>query len=521
MNALQRLTQRFLGAVSSVPRAFEIGQRGRRLSAIPAVATAMNTLIMQYGVSSIARSRYLCTNNPYAMAAKETFVTHMVGGLGIRPSTLGETAEVKQQVHEDFQYWADQCDADGLTNLAGQQSQAASEWFEAGEVFAIMEERSGASALDDALVPLKIRLVPAEMLPYDMFSTAGMGSPDNYIQLGIEFNKLGERVAYHFLSTNPNDITRTDFREYKRVRVPAENVVHLFKPLRAGQVRGIPFTLAALVSTAMLDLYDDAELERKRVASLFAAFVTRLNPDDDHPLGKAKPANAGPGWVPSTEANNFTLQPGIVVDLLPGEDIKFSTPADSGGNYDPFEYRMLCRLAAGFGVPYASMTGDLRSANYGSIRAGLVQFRRRIESMQFQNFIPMLLRPIWLRWLKLYTFWGLSPWPAADWAVAKLRRMHQKVKWLCPRWEWVDPLKDMQAEKLAVDNGFKSRFDTVEETGADPDENDARILEAQESEDDNGLRLIRFTSGAAAGAEVSADPNLDSGGSTTAPQEKP
>jgi capsid protein len=44
----------------------------------------------------------------------------------------------------------------------------------------------------------------------------------------------------------------------------------------------------------------------------------------------------------------------------------------------------------------------------------------------------------------------------------------------------VDPLKDRQAEKLAVDAGFKSRSDVVEAEGNDPEENDKRIAADQE-----------------------------------------
>lgn len=499
---LRNLVNRLLGSTGLVPQGFDIGNRNsRRLSAIPANQLAINTLILQYGATSIARSRYLCTNNPYASAAKEAFVVAMAGGLGIRPSTLEEDAKVKKQVHDDWSLWTEHSDVEGIANFAGQQAQAAAEWFEAGECFGIFEDTNQANDGED-IAPLSIRLIPAEMLPYYNQSTEPLGAPDNYIQLGIEFTPEGRRAAYHFLTVNPTDITdKAAMQGYRQIRVPADRVFHLYRPLRVGQVRGVPFTLSALVSTAMLDLYDDAELERKRVSALFAAFVTRNNQDDDHPLGKAKPVNATQGWVPTPQSNNFTLQPGVVVDLLPGEDIKFSTPADSGGNYDPYEYRMLCRLAAGFGVPFAQMTGDLKAANYGSIRAGLVQFRRRIESMQYQNFIPMFLRRVWLRFLLRYTLAGLSPWTAADWLANK--RQHQKVKWLTPRWDWVDPLKDMQAEKLAVDNGFKSRFDTVEESGCDPDENDQRIIEAQASE----AKMIKpLNTGA---LSISKDPKPD------------
>ena len=43
------------------------------------------------------------------------------------------------------------------------------------------------------------------------------------------------------------------------------------------------------------------------------------------------------------------LQPGTMQLLLPGEDIKFSDPADVGGSYESFQYRTLLACCAAMG----------------------------------------------------------------------------------------------------------------------------------------------------------------------------
>lgn len=458
---------------------FDIGRSGRRLAAIPTVQHAINTLIKQYGRRAVARSRYLCQNNPYATSAKETFVSAMAGS-GIKPSTLDETAEDKKEIQQLWYDWLDYADADGVLDHYGQQALVAAELFEAGEVFAVFEDAP--ELLDEGLPPFRIRILQSEMLPFE-YSSPKIGEAGNRVEMGIEFDSRGRRVAYHFLRHLPGDDLSAQ-RGYGTDRYPAENVLHIFRPVRAGQIRGIPHTLAGMVTLAMLDLYDDAELERKRTAALFAGFVTK-NADEDeegdgeHPLGALKPNN---GY---TERDSFGLEPGALVDLDEGEDVTFSEPADVGGNYEAFQYRSLLKAAAGFGVPYASFTGDLRQANYGSIRAGLVEFRRRVEASQNAQMVFQFGRPIWNKFLDLAAFHGLAPWSAAEYRRNK--RTHRRVKWLAPRWDWVDPLKDLQAEKLAVDNGFKARSDTVEESGYDPEETDARIAADKEREADLGL----------------------------------
>jgi hypothetical protein len=63
------------------------------------------------------------------------------------------------------------------------------------------------------------------------------------------------------------------------------------------------------------------------------------------------------------------------------------------------------------------------------------------------------------------------------------------VKWIPPKWDWIDPLKDRQAEKLAVDNGWKSRDDVIEAEGYDPEETDARIRASQDRVEDLELQI--------------------------------
>jgi hypothetical protein len=80
--------------------------------------------------------------------------------------------------------------------------------------------------------------------------------------------------------------------------------------------------------------------------------------------------------------------------LLPGEDIKFSDPADVGGSYEAFQYRTLLACCSAMGVPYTNVTGDLRQANYSSLREGKLEFRRRIEQLQHVQLETLTLRSI-------------------------------------------------------------------------------------------------------------------------------
>jgi lambda family phage portal protein len=468
---------RVFGTPGGKPERFDGGNAGgRRLAAIPSTTVAINSLVALYGRTLIGRSRYLCTNNPYAVSAKDKWISAMVGA-GIKPSALGITAEKKKALQELWRDWTDEADWDNQMDFYGLQGVIAAELFEAGEVFIRIRK-----APKNTTVPFRLQVLPSEMLPYwESVITA------NRVEMGIEFDAKDQRAAYHFYRRHPGEMVTNvrDISTSELVRVPADQVLHLMLPGRAGQIRGIPRATAPMARLAMLDLYDDAELERKRTTALFAAFVTKpaSEDEDDHPLG---PLDAGS--LATTMTNDqFNMEGGAIIDLNPGEEVNFSAPADVGTSYDPFQYRTLLQIAAGFGVPYASMTGDLMKANYGSIRAGLVEFRRTVERLQHAVMVRQLCNPVWLLFLRMATFREDAPWTASEY-LADARNL-SRCKWIPPKWDWVDPLKDRQAEKYAVDNGFKSRDDVIEEEGYDPEEMDDRIAASQKRAVDLGLIL--------------------------------
>jgi capsid protein len=128
--------------------------------------------------------------------------------------------------------------------------------------------------------------------------------------------------------------------------------VHVIDPVDAGQLRGVSRFPAAIVKLFLLDQYDDAELDRKKVAAMQALFITTPAP--------AEPLDAAEGRDENDE-RTIDLQPGQITMLEPGEEVQTSAPADSGQTYEPFQYRTLLQVSAALGVPYALMVASARS----------------------------------------------------------------------------------------------------------------------------------------------------------------
>jgi len=479
------------GGPSTVRARLEGAMSRRRLRGWQPPLENINSLVASGGPRLLARSRELVVTNGYAANACEAYAANLVGD-GIKPSSLIEDGELRDKVQRLWLAWTDQADADGLTDFYGLQAMIAREMFVAGECFVRIRPRR---AEDGLLVPMQLQLLQAEMLPFELTKTTPSGNP---IRCGIEFDLIGRRVAYHFRRRHPGDSTDRGPVMGNPVipettRVPAEDVLHIYRPIDAGQIRGLPHVAPAMVRLFLLDQYDDAELDRKKTAAMFAGFITKNAPEEAL-MGAVEDEGTGIGIA--------SLEPGTLQVLLPGEDIKFSSPADVGGGYEAFQYRTLLAISASLGLPYHLVTGDVRQANYSSLRAELVEFRRRIGQLQHGVLAHQFCRPVWIRWLETAALSGTLKLP--DMAKAK------PVHWIPPRWDWVDPLKDIQAQLLGINAGLMSRRKAVEATGYDIEEIDRE--NADDAERAAGLGLIYSTSpgetqGARATPTKKADPN--------------
>jgi len=448
MGLFDALRRRSTGKAAGVRARLEGAMARRRLRGWQPPLENINSLVSAGGPRLLARSRELVVTNGYAANACEAWAANLVGD-GIKPSSLLEDGALRDRVQRLWLAWTDEADADGLTDFYGLQAMVAREMFVAGECFVRLRPRR---AEDSLRVPLQCQLLQAEMLPFDKTETAPNG---NVIRCGIEFDRIGRRVAYHFRRRHPGDSTDRGDVLPETTRVPATDVLHIYRPLDAGQIRGLPHVAPAMVRLFLLDQYDDAELDRKKTAAMFAGFITKAAPEEQL-MGAVEDGEDGTGIA--------SLEPGTLQVLLPGEDVKFSSPADVGGGYEAFQYRTLLAISASLGLPYHLVTGDVRQANYSSLRAELVEFRRRFSQLQHGVIAHQLCRPIWERWLETAVLAGALDLP--DMGAARA------VHWIPPRWDWVDPLKDIQAQLLAIEAGLMSRRKAVEATGYDIEEID-------------------------------------------------
>ncbi len=334
---------------------------------------------------------------------------------------------------------------------------------EGGESFARLR------VSDDAGLPVPLKI---EMIARDQIPTAQWVDlrPDNAIRAGIEFGPDGRRLAYWALPFNPTDPSMPILAPlWQPERIPAGDVLHLFRELVENQLRGLTWLAPVMLRLRELDQYEDAALVRAKIAALMCGFI--VNKDGENPA-----------WQAPQGAETPTLEPGSLVPLSPGASVEFSKPPDDP-NYGGFVKNHLKAIAAGLGVTYHQISGDLSEANYSSLRGGLVEFRRQMEQLQHLTIVPQFCEPVWRRFVMLAVLSGALDAPAFD----RDPEPYLAVDWLPPAWDWVDPTKDIAAEVEAINSGLKSRTRSVAEQGYDIETLDAEIAADHERETKLGL----------------------------------
>lgn len=462
----------------------EAAGRGARAQAwMPGNPGAVSALLATHS-DLRSKSRDLVRRNAWAQSGIEAFVANAVG-TGIKPQSLAGDDAFKAAVQTLWRDWVEEADAAGQTDFYGLQALACRAMLEGGECLVRLRPRR----IEDGLsVPLQLQLIEPEHLPLHLNRDLDSG---NVIRSGIEFDAMGRRVAYHLYRSHPEDgrlAPMSGQGGLETVRIDASEIIHLYKVLRPGQIRGEPWLARALVKLNELDQYDDAELVRKKTAAMFAGFVTRQGLEDNL-LGEGLPNSNGVALA--------GLEPGTMQILEPGEDIKFSDPADVGGSYGEFLRAQFRAVAAAIGITYEQLTGDLSGVNYSSIRAGMLEFRRRCEMVQHSVLVHQMCRPVWAAWMKQAVLSGALTAPGFARGGNPKQRQYLAVKWIPQGWQWVDPEKEFKAMLLAIRAGLMSRSEAISANGYDAEDVDREI--AADNLRADGLGLIfdsdpRYTS---------------------------
>ena len=230
--------------------------------------------------------------------------------------------------------------------------------------------------------------------------------------------------------------------------------------------------VAAMSALKMLHAYREAEVIAARVGASKMGIITSPSGEDF----------VGEGYE-NEHQPIIDVEPGSFQHLGPGYDMKMFDPNHPNTGYAEFESAMLRGIASGLNVSYASLSNDLSSVNYSSIRQGALDERdgyRALHMFMIEHF----LEPVFRSWLSSAMDFGGIPLPSA-----KYDKFSDNVSFRGRGWNWVDPLKEINAAVVGEQNGVLSMQDVAANYGRDVEETFSQIARDKEMAQQFGLAM--------------------------------
>lgn len=419
-----------------------------------------------------ALSRDMIRNTPLAARAQQVIANNVVGD-GIIPRLSGLPKALSDRGLARIEEMLDTTaiDARGQLNLYGLQRLVMNAVVDSGEALVVRR----------AIGP---GILQVEVLEPDYLDTVRLqGSrPGHWVQDGIEYDARNRRFGYWLYDEHPGAALNLRSTGLESRFWPAEQVAHVYRLDRPGQERGVTWFAPLMLTLQDLGDFTDAQLVRQKIAACFVAFRRTSSPGD---AGAARELSE--------------LRPGLIQDIGPEDEIEFGAPPGAG-DYDPFVRSVLRSVAAGLGVTYEALTGDLSTVNFSSARMGRIEMDRNVSSWQWTMLVPQMLDPIG-RWFR--RAWAMDERAGQD-AV-----MMARLGWVPPHRVLVDPTREIPALTEAVQAGFTSWSDVVRSQGHDPERLLEQIAEDNRRADAAGLRFAsdyrHFKGAAAPGGAVRQD----------------
>lgn len=477
-------TQRILSHLEREKRnAFKSSESNRRNANWNALNENINLILNRELSTMRARSRWLFRNNPWAMGGQNTLRNFVIGvGMELqvqvvreeRSQETGEFVTVEMERLNSFtedlhRAWAENAHvgaSDGCPDsMADLEEVAFDRWIEDGEV--IVEWRIN-KAHD--VVPFELRFIDPDNL--DTFRTnAPNGNP---VIMGVEVDRdTMKPLAYWEYTTAGTSDGPLQLPKVESRRVPASNVVHLFRKRFPLQLRGIPFAASVTQKFFDIEQYSDAQLTRNKIAAMFGVLFEGLTGGKSWFGGTSgveeTEGTAEGNWPKDADGNKLVnLAPGMVGGMPDGVTPHIISPTSPESTYTSFLESNLRAIGSGmdYGISFVGLTRDTSNTTFAG--------GRQAENMDFQGYRPCQRKfmrkfrtPIYYAWLDAAVLSSAVIMPGY-FDVAPGKRFYRKHGWMPTGWNrGINPLQEVGASEKSMDNYITTLADECSFYGLD------------------------------------------------------
>lgn len=439
--------------------------RYERLNANWRVINESAEMTDRYGRDVVrARARDLERNSDIMNSVLSPYKRNIFGA-GYRLRVNCGDEELNKIIEQFWKVWCkkENCDVTGTQSFNSIMRMAIVRKKVDGGILVLKRYVSG------GLVPFKLQLMEVDEL--DLTSTSPK-TPGNKVVGGIEYNAWNRPVGYYIRQYS------IDGMEIKNpIFLDAKDVIFYFSKTRPSQIREMSDMAQTLIRVRDINEFVRAVSVKERILSCFSVFIKRKLPESGMHPGRE---------MSNKQEYNYQgkmLTPGMIQYLNQGDEAQVIDPSGQATDASAFVKQGIRLIGSGQGLSYETVSRDMSESNYSSARQGTIEdeltyaeekeLLLEVMSEIYETFVISL---VLAGKVKMNDFW-------------ENKEKYLNHKWIQAPKKWIDPLKEANSNRIALNTGQKTWADMAAENGKDWKEQIDEMAEILAYGESKGIKM--------------------------------
>lgn len=321
-----------------------------------------------------------------------------------------------------------------------------------------------------AYLPFQLQILEVDELDTTQTTPKHTG---NTVIGGVEYNQYHKAVGYFIRQYDMDGWQMND-----PVYIPAEDVIFYFSKTRPSQVREMSDLTPTINRIRDINEFITAVSVKERIAACLAVFIKKALPTGGHGRSNTMTVDGKVDYA------GKTLAPGMIKEMNAGDEIDVVNPNSTGNDASQFLKLQYGLIGAGQGLSYETVSRDMSQSNYSSARQSSIEDELTYEEER-ELLEECVLDEVYETFLISGYLAGLFNMPGF-WERKDEYMAHEWVR--SPK-QWIDPAKEANATRIALQTGQKTYKEVAAENGRDWQEQIDDIVDVIEYGRERGIEL--------------------------------
>lgn len=389
-----------------------------------------------------ARARDLERNSDIMNSVVGAYKRNIVGG-GYHVEARTDDQALNKEIEKAWKRWCKKqnCDVTGTQSLNQIIRMAVERKKIDGGILFVKRYTK------DGFVPFKLQMIEVDELDAGTVKPKHSG---NKVVGGIEYNAYNKPIGYFIRQYDIDGYSQRD-----PMWVDAKDVIFFFTKKRPSQLREMSDMAPTIPRIRDVNEFMTAVSVKERIEACLAIFIKKAFPTTG--IGRN---NTGSG-TDRVSYDGKMLTPGMIKEMNVGDEIQVVNPSGQGADATAFTKLQLRQIGAGQGISYEATSRDMAESTYSSARQGLIE--DDLTYKEDRELLVEVLDEIYETFIISAVLCGAISIPKF-WNAKETYLAHE---WIQEPKPWIDPAKESNANKTALQTGQKTYKQIAAENGRD------------------------------------------------------